>query len=355
MLMEDWHALRAFLRFGAAQQGQRPKRGTGEEPGKIPHEIPDVVIERRGGRSTLYAACDTTALFLIGCEAYVRATGDREFIVRLLPEILWAFQYLRAHTLRGLFLEDPGFSRDSDFALWATYWRDSGIPGRRDRRLTYPVAFLVVQAQLIAALRGLMRLAHEDWFPVKVGHVEGILHAARQAFREHFDEGEGFPSIAFDAVSFQGRENRFEGQPIRFLATDAAFALAFLEPDDVSDGYRVAVRDILARLETPWGWKTMQYERGLPGAHVHHEPERIWPWEHAFIAEGLARHGMSDADHVALRPAKVLEGTEVPFSEYLVIDRAKVTPGGCHVQLWTVAYWSWVERRLSTSQNHEAH
>ena len=155
MLLEDWALLREWLRYCASRQGKRPNRITAEEPGKIPHEVPGVTIVKRNGRNTLYCACDTTALFLIGCGAYVRATGDNALVLELMPEILWALGYIRAHLDYGLFLKNPGFAHATDFALWATYWRDSGIPGRRDRKLTYPAAFLLVQAQVIAALREL--------------------------------------------------------------------------------------------------------------------------------------------------------------------------------------------------------
>ena len=55
-----------------ARKGENPF--TGEEPGKIFHEYPGVEIN---GYSTLFNACDTTAMFLIAHEVYQTLTGDK--------------------------------------------------------------------------------------------------------------------------------------------------------------------------------------------------------------------------------------------------------------------------------------
>src|SRR5579863_7794123 len=63
LLAEDLRALRAQIEFSARHQGRRRDPESGEEVGKIHHELPGVLMR---GLWTTYNACDTTALFVIG-------------------------------------------------------------------------------------------------------------------------------------------------------------------------------------------------------------------------------------------------------------------------------------------------
>ena len=239
--------------------------------------------------------------------------------------------YLRAHIEDGLFLEDPRHSGAKDFALLATYWRDYGIGGRRGRHLYYPCAFLLVQAQVVAALRELLYLAKIKRFSGELARLEGELKAARKAFLSFFGSGAAAP-VAIDAKG-----------PIHFVSTDPAHALYYLEPDDVSYPYLCDAQDLLGDLKTPWGFKTWKRDKKIPA--MNWEPERIWPWEHAFIAQGLKKHGAYHDFEDAISPARFLAESGIPFTEFLELKYGKPHAAGCHVQLWTCAYWAWVEQQ----------
>ena len=62
--------------FSARHQGDHADAVTGEEPGKIHHELPGV---KQDDRLTTYDACDTTALFLLAL-AYLAKRGDPDVV-----------------------------------------------------------------------------------------------------------------------------------------------------------------------------------------------------------------------------------------------------------------------------------
>lgn len=333
--------IRSYLLFCASLQGVHPDPVTAEEPGKFPHEFPGVAI---GEFNTAYCACDIPFDFLIICELYAERTRDTETIRRLTWPIAWAFQYVRAHMRHGLFLEDPKHCGADRFALRATYWVDCGIPGREGRQLRYPVSFLLVQAQLIAALRALWRLSLQDWFPAELRYIDDELRLARDAFRLLYDQGEP-QALAHDAISM--KYGTPHGEPIHFLGTDIAHALYYLDPEDVSDAYRLRALDALSSLETPWGWLNWKHDPEIPGMSLQDDPPYIWPWYHPFIMEAAEKHGIADAlGDTAFRPSKFLASESLPYCEFIrCIDGNPEVGKGCHIQLWTVGHWSWVEGR----------
>lgn len=149
LLANDVDALRDQLRHAAAKQGTRRDGFSGEEPGKIPHEDPPVELN---GHSTLYSACDTTALFVIGAFELLRWTAGHPLTGAhsaaadpgalgaarppasqlaqsadwrwLRPHVQRAVAYIGAHVGQdGLFAEDPALAGAERFALDVTYWK----------------------------------------------------------------------------------------------------------------------------------------------------------------------------------------------------------------------------------------
>lgn len=140
LLSNDATLLRAHLDHAAQHQGAAPDPATGEEPGKIPHEWPGVHLN---GRSTAYAAVDTTPLFFLalgrllqleGCldgSAVGTGAGNR---VEATPRCrTWsryrvvaerAVAYINAHVdARGHYEEDLSRAGADAFALHVTYWK----------------------------------------------------------------------------------------------------------------------------------------------------------------------------------------------------------------------------------------
>lgn len=345
-IMEDYDLLRDTMLFSASHLGHKRNPTTAEEPGKVMHEFTGVDMPPRGKAkkvyNTLYCACDTTLLFLIGAARFAAHADFTQEETRKIwnyvePRVILAWGYTDAH-LRddGLFCEDPSYCGARDFALKATYLRDGGLCGRRGRRLAYPVTFLLVQAQLIAALRAILQLSRHGVFPEDRWSIEARLEAAREAFRTTFVGSERGFCIAVDRAG-----------PIVLHNTDPAMALEYLDAADVDDAYRSRCLETLKALETPWGWRSTIHPLlpRLPGGHGDHAT--VWPADHAITAAGLEKHGMLDdaLRAVAGRPARVLLESPYPFSEYLRLHRGRAYPDGCQAQLWTAVYLAWIEQQ----------
>jgi hypothetical protein len=152
-----------------------------------------------GKHNTAFSACDTTALWLIGLARYWLLTGDRQFVLQLVPtsaqpsiptcadrlrpdhslvlcvcclqqpNVFRALSYVQSHIdSRGLFVDDPqllfppaaattrpvaaAVRAAARFALPVTYWKDSVLL-RRPMGPAYPVCYTLVHAAVIKAIR----------------------------------------------------------------------------------------------------------------------------------------------------------------------------------------------------------
>ena len=146
LLAEDFRALRAQVEFSARRQGRRPDPETGEEPGKIHHELPGV---RMRGLWTTYNACDTTALFVIGMN-YLASRGDRSIAQRHRRSLERALEYFHAHLDGDVFYEDTKQCGAERFALKVTYWKDSELNvggGGASRSTRSPMRFPISSAR----------------------------------------------------------------------------------------------------------------------------------------------------------------------------------------------------------------
>lgn len=330
-LLKDNEILKAILKYFAAHQGRKPDSFTAEEPGKIAHELPGVSLR---GYNTLFAACDTTAIFLISCGLYAKSSQFEESVWKyLIPKMFMALGYIRAHLENGIFIEDPKYSGAKNFALKATYLRDGGIFGRRGKRLNYPVAFLLVQAQVLNAMQEMLKLSRAKMFPGNIKQFEKEIGEIRKALNEHFLAAKTYP-VAIDASG-----------PISFICTDPLQALYYFSQNDVNAAYLKYCAELSNELLTFWGWKSWSLHPKAPGMAREHES--VWPADQAFIAEGLSRHFNRDFANEAKLLAKFLSQSETPFTEYVSLKKDGPVPGGCQIQLWTVAYWSWLERTFT--------
>ena len=96
LLADDLHALRAQLELSSRHQGRHPDPETGEEPGKIHHELPGVAMR---GLWTTYNACDTTSLFVIAM-SHLSHRGDRGVVARFGESLDRAIEYLLAQSVK---------------------------------------------------------------------------------------------------------------------------------------------------------------------------------------------------------------------------------------------------------------
>ncbi len=325
-MLQDPGFSEQVIRFVCGTLGSRYDPQTGEEPGRGIHEF-DEVTQR--GLLTRYNACEVSLLLLIVAAAHRRSTGDTALIHELRAPLLSAGGYLHAHLEDGLFSEDPGRCGASRYALRATYWKDSRLPGRVDPR--YPVAYGLVQAQAVAGLRGLAHLLRALDRPKQAqASLRAAKLAADRLFTALWDETHNAPLIARDGAG-----------PIAGISSDALHLLAYLEKNDVPPERLSAIAAAAESLETPYGYRSYAPDQPDYSPTAYHLGA-IWPFEQVFIARGAQLHGLHRVGAVARRTVDALE--KLGFVElcYWTPEDGLSGPGavpgeGCDLQLWSAA------------------
>lgn len=325
LMLREPSLLKDALIFVCKTLGKRYDPRTGEEPGRGLHEYNAVKIR---GLLTHYNACDVSPLLLIAAGEYHSLTGDRDLLSAHKDELAAALGYVLRHIRDGLYWEDPARCGAERYALRATYWKDSHLPGREDPH--YPVAYTLVQAQTVAALRSAASLAAQGF---SLEESPEKLQAQAQELVEAlltklWDEERDFPAIALDARGLIGG-----------IASDSLHVLAYLEPEDVPSDKLEAIEEGSRALETPYGYRT--YAPGEP----QYDPSSyhwgsIWPFEQYFIARGALLHKRERPFVVALRVLPALKA--LGFVEAFAWDGEEgqgqeLRALGCDLQLWTAA------------------
>ncbi|MCR4405098.1 MAG: hypothetical protein NUW06_07500 [Candidatus Acetothermia bacterium] len=321
--------LEEVIRFALLTMGKRKDPRTGEEPGRVIHEFDEVELR---GLSTRYNAAETSQLLLLAANEYLQpqARGDAPLLQEHRRELRAAITYILSHIRDGLFWEDPSTCGANRYALRATYWKDSHLPGREDP--SYPVAYSLVQAQTAAALRAAAELSESLDLGLSPARLEaGAQAMVRALFTEMWDEALSYPLIAKDR----------EG-PISGISSDGLHLLAYLRPEDLTREKLEAICAAARSLETPYGFRT--YAPGqLDYSPTAYHLGAIWPFEQFFIAKGAVTHGRRELLEVALRAGAALERLGFPELCYWDEEGGLRGPGevpgeGCDLQLWSVAW-----------------
>lgn len=327
--------MRETLRFCAATIGRRRDPRTGEEPGRVLHEL---YPYEREGLSTRYNACETSQLFLIGAAQWLR--GSDEVSLTVIRDALRAAgEYMLRHLEDDLFWEDPRQAGAERYLLSATYWKDSFLPGHRELR--FPVAYTLVQAQTVAAFRALAALTE----PVDLGFSPATLAAQARAtagaiWRKLWDEDTAYPALAHDGRGL-----------VPGVSSDGLHLLAYLRPEDVPPERRERILGRAGELATPYGFRT--YAPGQPDySSTGYHQGAIWPFEQWFIARGAIVHRLPDVLATAERVLYAL--ADLGFVELFYWDEEKGLRGpgeipgeGCDLQLWSAVVPEGFHRLLS--------
>lgn len=310
LLMNDTAGLKRILQYCIKTQGRKKDPLTGEEEGKIFHEYPGIKIR---GRFTRFNASDTTALFLIGMDVYNIKKRDK-FARQNLESIEKALGYILRHVKDGLFVESPEFCNADKFALKATYWKDSEVYDRKGGEPYYPVAYALLQAQAIAALRSGARLTGR-------GELKNVSSKLNKALWERL-----YDKRLKTLTSGKDKRGNFSA-----VTADALHSLYYLEKKDIPKKKLEEIVETSKKLETPVGYKTT-YNHNKKGYHS----DSIWPFEQAFIYAGAKKFKLQHVKDVASR---IVEALGNDNSEYLFYNSktGRIHKKGCNPQLWTIA------------------
>mmetsp|Transcript_9720 Transcript_9720/g.14562 ORF Transcript_9720/g.14562 Transcript_9720/m.14562 type:complete len:539 (-) Transcript_9720:120-1736(-) len=369
LLLQDEGCMRSQLLFSAWNQGTNMDPGTGEELGKISHEIPGKNI-RKLQLSTKFSACDTTSLFLIGAhwlavrlkKSYTREFDKVELFKELKPAVVAAIKYIETHVdTRGRFFEDAGMAGALRYALATTYWKDSPLSNSDPKAdPEYPVVYPLAHAMALAAVRAAARLLDG-----KGGHVLSVTHRVklhqladrmRKALRIMMLEGfqnrrreESSLSEEFPVAIFP-TSNR----TVSTYSSDGLHMLAYLESGDLSENVIFKLQNSSRILETPIGYLSgLSLTKGGSQRRNSYHEGNVWPFEQALIYLGASRFGLDHVASVAMRilapMAKMAKRGNFP--EYFA-RKSQVTgmtswvSAGSKVQLWTIGAYQNLSRTV---------
>jgi glycogen debranching enzyme len=288
-LLSSWEGLIAgsdvsldVLRSLARYQGVSFDGGTGEQPGRILHELRTGGAEVFGVASgrPYYGTVDASPLFVMLLAEAHRWGADDDAVRALLPAARAALDWCAEHgDVDGdgfvEYAADPG-------GLVNQGWKDSGdsMVHADGTFAPAPIALSEVQAYLWAARRGLADLEERLGDPARAPGLRADADALRAAFREAFWLAEhGLLAMALDA----------DKRPLAVASSNMGHCLwAGILDDEVGR----AVADRLGRpdMTTAWGLRTLgSAERAYNplGYHL----GSVWPHDTAIAVDGLRRYG----------------------------------------------------------------
>jgi len=315
-LFNDPIMLRDQLLYCAEHQGKEQNKTTGEEPGKIFHEMPDQKIR---GLSTKFNACDTTALFIIGHKVFKDLVSDHTH------HIGKAVEYIESHLEDGMFQEDPKLAGAKKYALKNTYWKDSVIHGRTYGQPDYPCAYTLAHAQNLCAIRCAADV-------LKSKKLEQLAEQMLGALYDLFNDN-AMPYIAVDQKG-----------PIEGISSDMLHMLFYLKRGDLGKKEIEGLVEAAGNIETPLGYRTL--DPAIKTERSYHS-ETVWPFEQALIHIAANKHRSKPMGEMALRVRRAL-GTN---HEMVSFRGGRPTKGGCKKQLWTLAAKKYFENPKLTLSN----
>src|SRR5437867_11186058 len=190
----------ATLRILASFQGRGEDRESEEQPGKILHEHRfDAAsrLELPSWKFPYYGSVDSTPLFLIVGDAYLRKTADSQ----LARELWGAFRSAHEWMARYGDSDHDGYleyERTNPSGLFHQGWKD----GSNDHlRISPPVALVEVQGYAYAAHRAFASLAQAQGDTVDAAAARDAAEHLRERINEDFWlEDQGFFALALDGT-----------------------------------------------------------------------------------------------------------------------------------------------------------
>ncbi len=305
MLAGDKHALYAQIEYSAKYQGTKKNPVTGEEPGKIHHELPEVIINNK---SSAYNACDTTALFLLAI-ASLYESGDEEILKKYSKNIQAGILYIKSHIRGGLFYENPAYCGSETFALNVTYWKDSEL-NYHNPIPHYPIVFSLAHFQNAAAIAAIGRaIGRSDLSDFSIRMVDSGLNILWK--QDHF------------ITALDGDCNEIDS-----INSDSLHALLYIDPDYIPDGYAEKIQQYMSKLDTKAGYLSgIAWKNGIDDYHTRY----IWVHEQALLHAASKKHNLEKCAEVAVRTTDFINS----FPE-LIDPKSGYIPAGNQPQLWAI-------------------
>ncbi|WGM30597.1 glycogen debranching N-terminal domain-containing protein [Brevundimonas sp. NIBR11] len=294
------------LRLFARHQGRKNDAETGEERGKIPHELRVGAMANLGEvpHRPSYLSIDATPLFLILIGRHAEWTGSHALFDELRTSVDAALAWMTERSAA-----DPKgyltYDRQNEDGVIHQGWKDSktGVPRADGGPSDGSIALSEVQGYAWLARRlmaAACRRAGED-------AVAASLDATADALREHFNadfwmEAEGCFVLGLEDG----------GRQLDVVSSNAGQVL-WSGIADTDKASRTAERMMRPDMNCGWGVRTLSADAAAYNPLNYHLGS-VWPFDNALIAAGMKGHGL-DAPAVALFDALI------DVSEHFAIGR----------------------------------
>ena len=273
------------LRALALFQGRVEDPFRDEEPGKILHEIRlgEMTAFEERPHSPYYGSADSTMLFLIVLEEYVRWTGDLAFARELEPQARAAIAWINKYGDR----DGDGYveyeRRNKETGLENQCWKDSwdSIAFADGTLAPTPRATCELQGYVYDAKHRMIRLAREIW---KDHALADKLARESQELKERFNRDFWIAERGFFALALDGQKRKVDS-----LTSNIGHLLwSGIADDEKAD---LCVKHLMSdELFSGWGIRTMASSEGSYNPIGYHVGT-VWPHDSSFIAWGLRRYG----------------------------------------------------------------
>ncbi|HEY3887188.1 MAG TPA: glycogen debranching N-terminal domain-containing protein [Caulobacteraceae bacterium] len=293
------------VRALAELQGAVHDERTGEEPGRILHElrVGELASLHRVPQTPSYSSVDSTLLFLIALARHVRWMGDPTLFRDLRPQVDRALAWIdrREHASALGFIDYDGKAKSG--APLNQAWRDSG-QGVLRADGAYPdppLALIEVQGYAFMARReiaAVLRRLSEDRRADQLESQAADL--AARFDRAFWMDAEGCYCLALE----------HGGRQVRSITSNAAQVLwtGIARPDRAEP---IARRMLRSDMFSGWGVRT------LSTSHPRYDPfayqqGSVWPFDNALIVSGLRRYG---ADAAAVSVFQAVLAAAIAFRD----------------------------------------
>lgn len=283
-LMVNPDIARDTLLFMARHQGAKIVKETGEEPGRIMHEI------RRGEMAKCheiphqpyFGTVDATPLFIVLLSEYFAWTGDEELVRSLLSSALLAVEWIDKYAD----LDHDGFAEYAQKTPGGVVhqgWKDSvdgvcyadrGVP-------SLPIALVEVQGYVYDAKRRLSRLCRD----LKLTHEARRLRAEALKIYQKIAEDFWMRRERFYAAALDGQKNRVDS------VTSNPGHLLFSRAVGNSQAQLLADRLASDDMYSGWGIRTLSAKQNAYNPLSYHNGS-VWPHDNALIAFGLCNYAL---------------------------------------------------------------
>jgi glycogen debranching enzyme len=302
------------LRTLARRQGTRTDAATGEQPGKIPHELRRADLDS-ALPPVYYGTVDATSLWISLLFDAWRWGMPPADIEELLPAVEAALGWL------GGFDEFVSYRDTSGRGLANQGWKDSpdAVQFADGTFAEPPIALCEVQAYAYAAAREGAELLDAFGRP-GAGRWRDWAGALAQRFRERFWV-DGYPAIALDG----------SGRRVDTVTSNIGHLLGTGLLDDAEEA-RVAARLAARDMDSGFGLRTMaSTSRGYNPLSYH--CGSVWPHDTAIVLRGLTTAPAASLIDGLLAAAGAFEW-RLPE---LYGDTAVPYPPACRPQAWSAA------------------